>query len=100
MNRPRFSPARTVAAVALLGVSGFYAGAMADNVLPHGADKARWEPSSTSTSPRMDVTTTTTAVPGSISTVNVPDGRCHEDDPCWDCSTMGNLRCGPLPEVP
>ena len=19
---------------------------------------------------------------------------CQEDDPCWDCSTMGNLICG------
>lgn len=21
---------------------------------------------------------------------------CQEDDPCWDCRTMGNLICGPL----
>lgn len=21
--------------------------------------------------------------------------RCQEDDPCWDCSTMGNHICGP-----
>lgn len=21
--------------------------------------------------------------------------RCAEDDPCWDCHTMGNRRCGP-----
>lgn len=27
-------------------------------------------------------------------TTNVPDGRCHEDMPCWDCKTMGNLICG------
>lgn len=20
---------------------------------------------------------------------------CQEDDPCWDCATMGNLICGP-----
>jgi hypothetical protein len=20
---------------------------------------------------------------------------CAEDDPCWDCATMGNLICGP-----
>lgn len=22
---------------------------------------------------------------------------CQEDEPCWDCSTMGNRICGPLP---
>jgi hypothetical protein len=22
---------------------------------------------------------------------------CHEDEPCWDCSTMGNRTCGPRP---
>lgn len=22
-------------------------------------------------------------------------GFCAEDDPCWDCSTMGNHLCGP-----
>jgi hypothetical protein len=21
--------------------------------------------------------------------------RCEEDQPCWDCATMGNLICGP-----
>lgn len=21
---------------------------------------------------------------------------CHEDMPCWDCETMGNLTCGPV----
>jgi hypothetical protein len=23
------------------------------------------------------------------------DDVCAEDDPCWDCATMGNLVCGP-----
>lgn len=23
------------------------------------------------------------------------DGVCQEDEPCWDCETMGNLTCGP-----
>lgn len=22
---------------------------------------------------------------------------CHEDQPCWDCETMGNRICGPIP---
>lgn len=21
---------------------------------------------------------------------------CQEDEPCWDCATMGNLICGPV----
>jgi hypothetical protein len=25
---------------------------------------------------------------------------CEEDMPCWDCSTMGNLQCGPIAEAP
>lgn len=25
-----------------------------------------------------------------------PVAACQEDDPCWDCRTMGNLVCGPL----
>lgn len=33
----------------------------------------------------MDPTTTTIEV------------VCYEDDPCWDCSTMGNMVCGPPP---
>jgi len=24
-----------------------------------------------------------------------PTVPCQEDEPCWDCSTMGNLICGP-----
>ena len=23
--------------------------------------------------------------------------RCEEDMPCWDCETMGNRICGPIP---
>ncbi|MFD0918875.1 hypothetical protein [Saccharopolyspora rosea] len=27
--------------------------------------------------------------------------HCEEDQPCWDCHTMGNHRCGPTrPETP
>lgn len=22
------------------------------------------------------------------------EGACQEDEPCWDCETMGNLICG------
>lgn len=25
---------------------------------------------------------------------------CQEDEPCWDCETMGNQICGPLPSIP
>jgi len=24
------------------------------------------------------------------------DGTCQEDDPCWDCTTMGNHVCGDI----
>lgn len=24
-----------------------------------------------------------------------PTTKCAEDDPCWDCRTMGDKRCGP-----
>ncbi len=34
--------------------------------------------------------------PAVITTENTPDGECHEDMPCWDCSTMGNQVCGPV----
>jgi hypothetical protein len=26
--------------------------------------------------------------------VTTPEAVCYEDQPCWDCATMGNLRCG------
>jgi hypothetical protein len=27
---------------------------------------------------------------------DIGPGACAEDDPCWDCATMGNLTCGPV----
>lgn len=30
----------------------------------------------------------------------VRTGECHEDEPCWDCETMGNGICGPDTERP
>lgn len=24
-----------------------------------------------------------------------PANTCQEDQPCWDCSSMGNAQCGP-----
>jgi hypothetical protein len=41
----------------------------------------------------QDMPTTTLAPP----TTAPP---CQEDDPCWDCATMGNLQCGPIPGEP
>ena len=36
-----------------------------------------------------------------VAPVAVPVAVCHEDEPCWDCKTMGNKICGPVaPEVP
>lgn len=45
----------------------------------------------------MDRLSDTLSRPDQITTTNHPDERCHEDDPCWDCSTMGNRVCGPRP---
>jgi hypothetical protein len=41
--------------------------------------------------------------PGNVTWVNHPDGRCHEDDPCW-CQIRSN-QCPPVdptsdPQVP
>lgn len=34
-------------------------------------------------------------------TVAAKATECHEDEPCWDCHTMGNRICGSeLPAVP
>lgn len=45
---------------------------------------------------------TTTTLPGCTSDL-VADWQpgdapvcCAEDDPCWDCATMGNRLCGPV----
>ena len=27
--------------------------------------------------------------------VSIPSTQCEEDEPCWDCTTMGNQICGP-----
>jgi hypothetical protein len=31
-------------------------------------------------------------------TVQLAEPICHEDAPCWNCATMGNLTCGPIAE--
>lgn len=51
------------------------------------------------------VVTTTTSIPstttttlGTTTTTSTPETTtttiCYEDDPCWDCETMGNGECG------
>lgn len=54
----------------------------------------------TTTAPRRIAPTPTTLAPGTITWSNTPDGRCHEDMPCWDCATMGNRICGRVPGAP
>lgn len=45
-----------------------------------------------------DVTTTTTEPPTTtVPPTTTTEAPCAEDDPCWDCETMGNRRCGPPP---
>jgi hypothetical protein len=36
----------------------------------------------------------------SVEPTAVPVPVCQEDQPCWDCETMGNRICGPLPTEP
>ena len=38
--------------------------------------------------------------PPSTTTTTVPPAVCQEDEPCWDCETMGNRICGPTVEPP
>ena len=32
-------------------------------------------------------------------TIPAAEPECWEDEPCWDCTTMGNLQCGPTTTV-
>lgn len=95
----RWSPARKGAAVVLTAATGLYIGVMADNVLPHGADKARWEPAPAVVLIPTATSTTSTTVPAVVA-ATPPTTRCQEDMPCWNCHTMGNHVCGTLPRVP
>jgi len=40
-----------------------------------------------------ETTTTTTTLPPATTTT-VAEPVCQEDEPCWDCTTMGNQICG------
>lgn len=54
-----------------------------------------WQPCQTA--PSTTVVVVTTTVPASLvptTTTVVTTVPCQEDDPCWDCTTMGNLQCG------
>ncbi|WP_051790997.1 hypothetical protein [Amycolatopsis jejuensis] len=33
--------------------------------------------------------------PGTPHPAPSPSVQCEEDEPCWDCHTMGNRQCGP-----
>lgn len=45
-------------------------------------------------------TATDTPTPTTLLSSMTSDDVCHEDEPCWDCSTMGNLVCGPVEASP
>lgn len=60
----------------------------------------------TTTSTTVAETTTTTTDPAPTTTVQPTTtvaqptttvDECLEDEPCWDCETMGNRECGPAP---
>ena len=52
---------------------------------------------STTTHPPASSTSTTTS---SVAVGPPPTQPCQEDEPCWDCATMGNHECGPTPQLP
>ena len=58
-------------------------------------------PSTTTVQPSTTtvVPPSTTAPPSTTSTTPPLTPPCQEDEPCWDCETMGNRQCGPV-EVP
>lgn len=52
---------------------------------------------STSTSSPTPSSSPTTPPSSTSSTVSSVDADpCQEDEPCWDCATMGNRQCGPI----
>lgn len=44
--------------------------------------------------PVIVTTTTTSTTSTTISTTTTSTAPCQEDDPCWNCETMGNKVCG------
>lgn len=40
---------------------------------------------------------TGTPVPSATTSTVTTRDACQEDEPCWDCSTMGNRVCGVIP---
>ncbi len=49
---------------------------------------------------RADGGFTCVEVGGGVTWTPDPYGDCTEDMPCWDCTTMGNGRCGPRATLP
>lgn len=40
-----------------------------------------------------------TQPPTTAPAASQPEPKCFEDEPCWDCETMGNGVCGPVPQA-
>lgn len=110
-RQARYRCARLAATCLLTVTSVGYIAVVATNTTPHGRDlieqsKPLPVPTSFRLVPptRVDnpvyVCTTPDPHPcpkALIATHNVPDGKCREDQSCWDCATMGNHVCGVKP---
>lgn len=57
-------------------------------------------PSPTATPSGQTSATMTPSVASSATTATPTPSPCQEDDPCWDCATMGNQICGSVAMLP
>jgi hypothetical protein len=87
---------RTLAIAALLTITGGGTYALANS---HPAANRYDPPRIVTSSPVVELEPN--ACPPECDTypTDAPAPTCHEDEPCWSCSTMGNLICGPIPAM-
>lgn len=94
----RLAPTLTALAIAALALTG------CSTSTTHAPAPTR-ESSTTApiARPTSTPTPTTTTAPTTASTpapvaapLDTITAPCEEDEPCWDCATMGNLTCGPV----
>ena len=93
-----------MAGIAVLSVVALVLAAFAACIAPasagvcgkgtYSAGQGPKAPGDASTCPTTTVVTL--APPVSIVADPAPVDPCEEDEPCWDCETMGNGICGPI----
>jgi hypothetical protein len=67
--------------------------------IPGDASTCPTTPSTTTVTLAPPVVITRPPVTTTVTWTPTPAGQCQEDDPCWDCHTMGNHICGPATVV-